>query len=116
MTANELTLHDVESFAAFLVARLDELRAAHKGDADVRRLVLAFRLILDAQMEDARAAFGYGGPLASLSARRRQWNKLVRFGAAWKRCAGYHASRWQHVWHDDAADAARAADARLARL
>ncbi|WP_331721797.1 hypothetical protein OG596_38620 (plasmid) [Streptomyces sp. NBC_01102] len=115
-TADELTLRDVESLAAFLYARLEESKAAHDGDEEVYRLASGFRFLLSSQLRDARAAFGRGGPSASLAARRRQWNKLVRFGTAWKGCDGYDTARWKHVLHDDADEAARAAAERLERL
>ncbi|WP_329564509.1 hypothetical protein OG711_38935 (plasmid) [Streptomyces uncialis] len=113
-SADELTLRDVESLAAFLYARLEELKTAH--DDEVRRLASGFRFLLSPQLQDTRAAFGYGGPPAPLAARRRQWNNLVRFGSGWKGCDGYDSQLWKHVRHDDADKAARAAAERLERL
>ncbi|MFJ3697218.1 hypothetical protein ACIPW9_24210 [Streptomyces sp. NPDC090052] len=116
LTAEDLTLGDVDALVGYLTARLHKATkdAPHKSDAS--RALSTVQRLLKSQANDTRAAFA-AAPVTEdlLDARKRQWNNLTSLALSWHREADF-SDRWNHIQYRDAATAAEAAARRLSRL
>ncbi|GGU44521.1 hypothetical protein [Streptomyces violascens] len=115
--AAALTEADVDALAAYLKARLDEVRDRNDYLSDEWRTAMSLSLVVSTQADRVRDTFTGDSP-ELLLARRRQWNELVWLVRPWEygAAAGYDTTRWCHLIHADAADAARAAAYRRSCL
>ncbi|MFE1367252.1 hypothetical protein ACFW84_23855 [Streptomyces anulatus] len=116
LTAEDLTLGDVDALVGYLTARLRKAKKDASFGSDASHALSTVRSLLEAQAENTRAVFA-AAPVTEdlLEARLRQWNNLISLTLAWHREADF-SDRWNHIKYRDAAAAAEAAAWRLSRL
>lgn len=116
LTAEDLTLGDVDALVGYLTARLQKAKEDAPYGSDAFRALSTVQRLLKAQADDTRAVFA-AAPVTEdlLDARRRQWNKLTRLTRAWHRADDF-SGRWNLIEYRDAAAGAEAAARRLSRL
>ncbi|MER6017701.1 hypothetical protein [Streptomyces anulatus] len=116
LTAEDLALGDVDALVGYLIARLEKGREGASYGSDAFHALSTVESLLKSQADDTRAVFA-ASPVTEelLSARLRQWNKLIRVVRAWRGEADF-SDRWNLIEHRNAAAAAEAATRRLSRL
>lgn len=116
LTAEDLTLGDVDALVGYLTPRLEKAKKGAPFGSDVSRALSTVQRLLEAQAGDTRAVFA-AAPVTEdlLDARKRQWNNLTSLAITWHRDADF-SDRWNHIEYRDAAAVAKAAAQRLSRL
>ncbi|MEV4000304.1 hypothetical protein AB0K62_32240 [Streptomyces halstedii] len=116
LTAEDLTLGDVDALVGYLTARLEKAKKNASYRSDAYHALSTVQRLLNSQADDTRAVFA-AAPVTEdlLDARLRQWNKLIRVILGWRR-EGDFSDRWNLIEYRDAAAAAEAAARRLSRL
>ncbi|WP_327122132.1 hypothetical protein OG206_32455 [Streptomyces sp. NBC_01341] len=116
LTAEDLTLGDIDALVRYLTPRLQEAKNGLPYDSEAYRALGTVAYLLTSQAKDTRTVFA-ATPLTKelLEARLRQWNKLTRLTYEWHQDDDY-SDRWGPVEHRDAAEAADEAARRLSRL
>ncbi|MGW3387352.1 hypothetical protein [Streptomyces cinereoruber] len=116
LTAEDLTVGDVDALVGYLVARLQAAAKEALYGSDAFRALITVKRMVETQGDDTRAVFAAAPVTADLlDARLRQWNKLVRLTYAWHGEDDF-SDRWNLIEYRDAAAAAEAATRRLSRL
>ncbi|MEW1892226.1 hypothetical protein [Streptomyces sp. NPDC085659] len=116
LTAEDLTLGDVDALVSYLTLRLTKAKKGVPYDGEAYRALRTVEYLLTSQAEDTRTVFA-AAPVTKdlLEARLRQWNKVTRLAYAWQQDDDY-SHRWGPVRHRDAAEAAEEAARKLSRL
>ncbi|MFF3959728.1 hypothetical protein ACFYY1_42180 [Streptomyces sp. NPDC001890] len=116
LTAEDLTLGDVDALVGYLTPRLEKAKEDAPRGSDVSRALSTLRRLLEAQAEDTRSVFAVAPVTENLlDARKRQWNNLTRLALAWHTKDDF-SDRWNLIHYRDAAAVAEAAAWRLSRL
>ncbi len=116
LTAQDLTLGDVDALVGYLAARLQKARKDAPYGSDASRALSTLKRMVETQGDDTRAVFA-AAPVTEdlLDSRLRQWNNLVRLTRSWHMEDDF-SDRWNLIEYRDAAAAAEAAARRLSRL
>jgi hypothetical protein len=114
--ASDVTPGDVDALAAFLRARLDDLRHVHTYDSADYLPARALETAVFNLLYNMRQVFEVDdGSQQMLRARRRHWNQLCQVMAPWRETEGYDTARWQEVNYIDPQEAAEMAEHRAKR-
>ncbi|MFF3558265.1 hypothetical protein ACFYXL_33180 [Streptomyces tsukubensis] len=99
LTAEDLTLADVNALVAFLDARISAAIAGHHADSDTWKAVLAAQLVLKRFAKEAREAYGRTDRSPRTEQDRfRRWNLLATLALGWKDDVDFDP-RWRIVAH-----------------
>ncbi|MEV6477018.1 hypothetical protein [Streptomyces sp. NPDC051657] len=116
LTAEDLTLGDVDALVGYLTPRLQEAKSGVPWDGEAYRALRTVEYLLTSQAKDTRTVFA-AAPVTKelLGARLRQWNNLAHLAYEWREGDDY-SDRWGPIWHRDAAEATEDAARQLSRL
>ncbi|MFD7552588.1 hypothetical protein [Streptomyces sp. NPDC059816] len=116
LTAEDLTLGDVDALIGYLAAHLQNASEDVPFRSDASRVLSTLKRMVETQGDDTRAVFA-AAPVTEdlLDARLRQWNNLARLTYAWHMEDDF-SDRWNLIEYRDAAAAAEEAARRLSRL
>ncbi|AXU16826.1 hypothetical protein [Streptomyces clavuligerus] len=106
LTAEDLTLADVDALVAFLDTRIRAAMAGHHSESDTWKAVLATQLVLKRFAKETREAYGRTDRSPQTEQDRfRRWNLLATLALGWKDDVGFDL-RWRIVAHPSADGAA----------